>query len=249
MVKLGSGHTLVTKGGGGGGGGGGRGKAARGGAVGRLTLGGGAKRKVARAAPKVGAGKIRRKRPALSNAARAAAGMWAHDKWAEEDGYGEDEGGWSGPNGVSVVTHGAASQPKVTIQRGGGGAASSQQFQVTLNSGEALGGGRGGGGARRAAGGLGKGAAAGGAPSRGNIEGQWKHDMFRSVNGKGGGRAAATAGGRAKPQLKLRGRGGRAGRGKAAGRGRGKGRGRGGRAGGRGDDSRSLAERIDMALS
>ena len=244
MVKLGSGHTLVTKGGGG------RGKAARGGAVGRLTLGGGAKRKVARAAPKVGAGKIRRKRPALSNAARAAAGMWAHDKYgAEEDGYGEDEGGWSGPNGVSVVTHGAASQPKVTIQRGGGGAASSQQFQVTLNSGEALGGGRGGGGARRAAGGLGKGAAAGGAPSRGNIEGQWKHDMFRSVNGKGGGRAAATAGGRAKPQLKLRGRGGRAGRGKAAGRGRGKGRGRGGRAGGRGDDSRSLAERIDMALS
>eukprot|EP01045_Picozoa_sp_COSAG04_P029587 COSAG04_NODE_4901_length_1833_cov_1.688581_1_plen_187_part_10 len=187
MVKLGSGHTLVTKGGGGG-----RGKAGRGGAVGRLTMGGGAKRKVARAAPKVGAGKIRRKRPALSNAARAAAGMWAHDKFgAEEDDYDydedEDEGGWSG--GVSVVTHGAASQPKVTIQRGGGGAASSQQFQVTLNGGEALGGGRGGrggGGARRAAGGLGKGAAAGGAPGPGNIEGQWKHDMFRSVNGKGG---------------------------------------------------------------
>ena len=189
---------------------------------------------------KTSAGIRRAARAPVSTAARAAAGMWAHDKFEEQAEAEEDEewsadssarSTWSGDHGVQVIDHGAVSAaaraPKVVIHRGRGTSAPAS-FKITLAGGRQH---------------LAKsGGARGSTPvvtlapapsttaaSRRDVEGEWRHDLFDTRSqGRGGGRSRAGASG---------GRSGRAARKRSV------------RTGAAAEvSSRPLADRLDMAL-
>ena len=208
-------------------------------AVGRI------RRAAARRVPFTGVSKtsagIRRvARAPVSTAARAAAGMWVHDKFEEQVEAEEDEdeewavdssssrSTWSGDHGVQIIDHGTVSAatraPKVVIHRGMSAPAS---FKITLAGGRQH---------------LAKsGGARGSTPSvtlapapsttaanRRDVEGVWRHDLFNTRSqGRAGGRRAGASGGR----------GGRTARKRSV------------RPGAAAEvSSRPLAERLDMAL-
>lgn len=202
---------------------------------------------------KAGAIGRRNARAPMSTAARAAAGMWVHDRFEEQDEQEEDgdddewavdssnRSTWSGDHGVQIVDHSAASRPtrapKVVIHRGGCGREKSAPpaFKITLAGGRQ----------HLTAGGAGA-SGRGGTPaltlasapstipaaSRSNVDGMWKHDLFeesRPGRGSGGDRGRARGSGS--------GRGGRAARRKSTKAGSGA---QGG--------SLSLSDRLNMAL-
>lgn len=222
-------------------------------AVGKIRLA--TKRRVPFTGVSKMAGIRRAPRASMSTAARVAAGMWVHDKFQEgegdeveedEEGWESDssESAWSGDNGVQIVDYETETHPprapKVVLRRARHATkAAPAAFKITLAPGTQQ-------HLKQDAGSYssnkGAGRSRSNAPAivlaptptmlaarRGNVDGKWLHDMFHNQSQ---GRGSAGRNSRARGPA---GRGGHV-------------RKKSGRTRAAAELSRSLTDRLDMAL-